>query len=95
MSKSKMFLLCCICTFISLFIFICHLEHNYSINGSVYQMEDGIVTFEDISGNLWEIKTEGCKFYLNEKVVLYFNDNCSNSDRTDDKITRVKKIEQK
>lgn len=69
--------------------------HNYTMNGIVDSINDDYITVEDSTGNLWdydfdEVVTRD-SFKVNEKVEISFNDNCSDSNRTDDVIIKIEK----
>ena len=70
-------------------------EHNYLMNGKVYSVNDEYITFRDVTGNLWEYEFDNKitkdTFAKDERVIIGFNDNCTNSNRLDDVITKVDK----
>lgn len=69
--------------------------HNYTMNGIVDSINNGYITVEDSTGNVWdydfdEVVTRD-SFKVNERVEISFNDNCSDSNRIDDIITKIEK----
>lgn len=68
-------------------------EHNYLMNGKVLKMNDNYITFEDVTGNFWEYdfdnKITKDTFKIGDRVIIGFNDNCTDSNRKDDIITKV------
>lgn len=66
-------------------------ENSYSIKARVNNVHGNVVTFEDVTGNVWSWQKEDKEsFVINEEVTIYFNDN--NTDvRYDDIIKSVKK----
>ena len=75
---------------------ISYVEHNYTVEGFVYTLNDNYIILEDNTGSLWaydfDEKITRDTLVKNEKVEIDFNDNCSNSNREDDIITNIRKI---
>lgn len=72
------------------------IECNYSSKGEVYKVEGEVITLRDGANELWFYETKN-KEELREKdkVKIYFNNNNTERDRTDDTITKVKRINNK
>ena len=82
---------CCIVIFS-----ICNfVEHNYLMNGKVCKVNDEYITLIDVTGNLWDydfdFKITKDTFKKDDRVLIGFNDNCTNSNRIDDVITSIEK----
>ena len=67
--------------------------HSYSVEAKVYQIEEEIITFEDMRGHCWQwIKEEDEEEYKErEEVVILFYDNNTIEEPTDDIIVRIKR----
>ena len=62
----------------------------YTMNATVYEVSDNIITFEDTTGNLWDIdRTTDAK--KGDVYELTFNTNGTDEERIDDKITKIVK----
>lgn len=60
----------------------------YTMNATVYEISDNIITFEDTTGNLWDIdRTTDAK--KGDVYELTFNTNGTDKERIDDKIEKI------
>ena len=77
-------------------IFCSCIAHNYTINGYVDYLTDESIVVVDTTGNVWEYLFDDTvkedTFTTHEAVVIHFNDNCSDSERVDDIITGIDKV---
>lgn len=65
--------------------------NKYSRMAKVDKVENGVVTFIDENGNLWEWELEKNESYkINDDVILIMDDNGTEYDITDDKILKIK-----
>lgn len=65
--------------------------NKYSRIAKVDKIENGVVTFKDENGNLWEWELEKNESYkLDDDVILIMDDNGTEYDITDDKILKIK-----
>ena len=67
------------------------IEQNYSLRGTVLNYENKIVTVEDSMGKKWKVDCNKT-FETGEEVKVYFNDNNTYNDRSDDRVLTIKKI---
>lgn len=75
-----------ICILLQYFIF-----NTRKVNAWVYQSDNKIVTFEDETGNLWEIKNNN-NYHVGEEVVLTFTDKGTDFIE-DDAIIKIEYVE--
>lgn len=82
--KIEIFILC----FFALVILLigCHYGATYTIKGTVYNINENEITFEDKTGNLFSCYTEESNpdIYKGEKFILKLNHKGTELDRTDD-----------
>ena len=84
-----------IISFISLFIvivcfcFCSYAETHYTRKATVVNVNCGLVTVEDESGNLWDFEQDG--FNVGDKVKLTMDTNHTDSNIFDDKIVNITK----
>lgn len=65
--------------------------NKYSRIAKVDKIENGVVTFKDENGNLWEWELKKNESYkLDDDVILIMDDNGTEYDITDDKILKIK-----
>jgi len=69
-----------------------YVESHYSIEGTVYQVEDNIVTFEDKTGNLWDAITDE-DLTEGQEVKICFYSNHTDNTRFDDELINYKIID--
>ena len=67
------------------------IQHNYTQVCEVYEVDDGITTFIDPCGYLWDYETT--EFNKGDTVKLYFHDNFTDTNREDDIIKKVKRVD--
>ena len=67
-----------------------YMENNYSMDAIVLEKNDNILVLLDTENNLWEYETSA--FTVGDKVKVYYNNNTTDFDRTDDIIKKIKKI---
>ena len=73
-----------------LIIMIYHTNVNfYTVDATVYEVGSDYVTFEDTTGNLWDVDKEN--FDTNATYELTFYTNCTDEERIDDSITKIVK----
>ena len=79
---------------VTILVVVSKIEHEYSLNGFVRWKEDGVLTVEDTTGNLWDYEIDEVTEELKEKdnVMIKFHDNGSDSNRRDDVILEIQKI---
>lgn len=77
----SLFVVVCIIGFVGL---LGGMETTYTRDGQVVSVKDNIVTVEDGSGFLWDLKTDELK--EGQEVVLKMNDNNTDSIITDDVV---------
>lgn len=65
-------------------------QHNYSQVCEVYEVTDEYTTFIDPCGYLWDVTDTD--YVEGEIVKVSFFDNFTDFDRTDDEITKVKRV---
>lgn len=72
--------------FITLILFVGHLDATYTINGEVYSVNRNEITFIDKTNNLFSCYTEedNPKVHEGENYILKFSHKGTESDRTDD-----------
>ena len=64
--------------------------NRYTMDATVYEISDNIITFEDTTGNLWDIdRTIDAK--KGDAYELTFNTNGTDKERIDDKIEKIMK----
>ena len=64
-----------------------YIETHYTMECEVVKIEGNVITLEDEVGYLWEVEDENLEMNKTYKVEFSTNDT---TDRTDDKITKVK-----
>lgn len=76
---------------VAMFGVVGYVEHNYTRKDcEVIQINDGIVTFEDKCGFVWDWKIKENEYFeIGDFVDLRMNDHCSNSYVHDDEITKI------
>ena len=62
-------------------------ETHYSMKAKVIATKNNSTIFEDVTGNLWE--TYDTDYFEGQEVRLFFYDNGTVDDRTDDIIDKV------
>lgn len=67
------------------------IQHNYKQQYGVYEVNDTYTTFIDPCGYLWDVFDTD--YVKGEQVVIYFHDNFTDFDRTDDIIKKVKRVD--
>ena len=67
------------------------IQHNYKQQCGVYEVHDTYTTFIDPCGYLWDVFDTD--YVKGEQVVIYFHDNFTDFDRTDDIIKKVKRVD--
>ena len=67
-----------------------NIESHYKITAEVVKVENGSVFYEDVTGNIWEEKTDG--YEVGDMVKIKFYNNHTDSTREDDVIEKVKKL---
>lgn len=65
-----------------------HIETHYSVEGKVTAVNGEYVTVEDTANYEWDFCGEG--YTVGQKVKIYFDNNCTDRTRKDDKIVKVK-----
>ena len=66
------------------------IANRYTMDATVYEISDNTITFEDTTGNLWDIdRTIAAK--KGDVYELTFNTNGTDEERIDDKITKIVK----
>lgn len=60
-------------------------------DGYVVDVEDKLITVEDIQGKEWQYITNK-KFIINDKVSIVIDNNNTEDDEKDDIVKRIKKI---
>ena len=68
-------------------VFCCYVANNYTRDAVVVSVKDGVTTFEDSAGWLWEYDT--MDFRVDDEVVLYMNTNSTDTYFKDDIITKI------
>jgi len=68
------------------------IENNYSIKATVKEKENGIVTFEDVAGYLWEVERPETEVHRGDEVKIRFFNGCTDETRVDDEIISFKVI---
>lgn len=66
-------------------------QHNYKQQCGVYEVNDTYTTFIDPCGYLWDVFDTD--YVKGEQVIIYFHDNFTDFDRTDDIIKKVKRVD--
>lgn len=66
------------------------MNSNYTMKGQIVDIQDGIYTVCDTTGNYWEF--DGGDYSNYDIVEITFNDNGTAETRTDDVIINVKKF---
>ena len=89
--KTKRFLIICGVIMFGIMVFICGWSSaHYTIKAQVIESKDATATaFKDSTGNIWTIDKDN--YTVGENVLLTFNCNYTESDRTDDIITKVQR----
>ena len=70
-----------------LFGIVGNMENNYSIDAKVKRYSNGVITFCDITDNLWEYEITDTDVKEGDNVTLYFSTNGTDETRLDDEIT--------
>jgi hypothetical protein len=65
--------------------------NHYKMNATVYEVGSDYVTFEDATGNLWDVDKMDAT--VGDKYELTFDTMGTDSERVDDEITNILKIE--
>lgn len=65
--------------------------NHYKMNATVYEVGADYVTFEDTTGNLWDI--DKIDVTVGDKYELTFDTMGTDSERDDDEIINILKIE--
>lgn len=71
-----------------LFSFLAYSKTHYKTYAWVEDTQNNIITFKDLSGNLWEYEKEKENFKEGQIVTIKFNTN-GTKNKTDDKIVKV------
>ena len=80
-----------IAVLISIFVWASYNDTHYSTVAEVYMIEDSETIFVDGAGYLWSaLDTE---YKKGEFVELYFDNNCTDYTRKDDKIVKIKRLD--
>ena len=76
---------------VAMFFGASYYEHNYTRkNSKVVNVENGVVTFVDGCGYSWQWEIEPNEYFeVGDFVDLRMNDNNSNNNVFDDKITKI------
>ena len=62
--------------------------NRYTMDATVYEISDNIITFEDTTGNLWDMdRIADAK--KGDTYELTFNTNGTENERIDDKIEKI------
>lgn len=73
------------------FIYMAYNNNHYTAKGYIDKIENNTITIIDITGKTWEYSiTKDYNQY--DKVKIYFNENKTTEDRTDDIIIKIKKF---
>lgn len=65
--------------------------NHYKMDATVYEVGADYVTFEDVTGNLWDI--DKMDITVGDKYELTFDAMGTDNERVDDKIVNILKIE--
>ena len=65
--------------------------NHYKMNATVYEVGADYVTFEDVTGNLWDV--DKIDATVGDKYELTFDAMGTDSERVDDEIINILKIE--